>query len=316
MHPELHIFPKTLPQHLIPPSATCDPLEGQDVFDVVFPASQTTAFNSQIPNITRVQGGLLLRTLSSLRVSLLQASKQFRVSSIGSVPLGMDERIFVPRDAVTEFMDTTLGVRWNPYTIKLEFIKDAQAKKKQATSEGAWGQNMRRVIHSSLFQLFQPGSDLPPTPTFVQTKSATGTLLTAVLAPNSREPDDGENYTYFYSATHNACDRTITIPPMLTPHLQLLTIPRGGCTFSQKLSNIPTSELPNLKIVLFLDMNLEIQREQELVRPLLDYRTPYTVGMIGGKNLKDINGVLEIVSWRQKGLIQISGVDVINWEVV
>jgi hypothetical protein len=318
MRPGLPMYPWTLPLHLVPPNATCDPIPSQEVFDLVFPTAQTYNYDSQIPNITRVQGGVLLRSLSNLRVSLLHISKQYRVSSIGTVPLGIDERIYVSRNAVAEFLDLTFGVKWNPYTIKLEFIQSKEDKKvaARASADSVWGQDLRQLIHSSLSQLLKPGSDLPPTPTFDHSKSSSGKLLTAVLAPNSREPIDGESYTYMYSITHNACEQGVKIPAMLAHHLQVLMIPRGGCTFTQKLANVPTDDLPGLKLVLFLDLNLDIQREHELIRPLLDHPTPYTVGMIGGKNLMDINGVLEIVSWREKGVIQVGGVDVINWEVV
>lgn len=316
--PNLAIYPRTLPEYMIPPNATCSELPKTNIFDLVFPPVPATSpsLESSVPNITRVQGGLLLRSISNLRVSLLQLAKQYRVATVNSLPLGVNERIFIPRSVISTVQDPSFTVRWSPFFFKLE-IKQTKARKRppaQFSSDFTWPTDLRQLIHQSLSQLLGAGTDLPPVPT-LSTSSESSLTAPALLAPNSRTPPDGETFTYFHTVPHTACSQAIIIPRLLSIHLEVLIIPRGGCTFSEKLSNIP-SNLNALKMVLFYDKNIDMDAEQDLVRPLIDDTAQYSVALVGGELWTKMDEVLELVVWRMKGIIQVKNMEVVNWEVV
>ena len=101
-------YPWTLPPHLIPHDATCAPMKPRPQFDITFPP-MPNALLAPGP-VHRIMNGIVIGGMGGLRLGMIQdvpmlASKdgksepdQYRIHSINNFPLGVDEKVFLPRD--------------------------------------------------------------------------------------------------------------------------------------------------------------------------------------------------------------------------
>ncbi|KAF2458344.1 hypothetical protein BDY21DRAFT_342223 [Lineolata rhizophorae] len=112
-------FPWTLPTEYVPADGSCAPLELRKTFDLSFPSlggGQAGAV------VKRVDGGILIGCLSGVRLGMIRESpddgwngpngemegedeveEAYRIYSIGNIALGRDEKVFVEREAVSQF---------------------------------------------------------------------------------------------------------------------------------------------------------------------------------------------------------------------
>ena len=125
-------FPWTLPPSLIPHDATCAPLKPRPQFDITFPAT-TNVFLSPGP-IHRIKNGIIIGSMGGLRLGMIQdvpvigtdgddsKPDQYRIHSINNFPLGIDEKVFLPRDlffGVVNAMDPNFHRVRNPETLDI-----------------------------------------------------------------------------------------------------------------------------------------------------------------------------------------------------
>ena len=139
-------FPWTLPPHLIPHNATCAPLKPRPQFDITFPATPNV-FLSPGP-IHRIRNGIIIGGMGGLRLGMIQdvpviggdggdsEADQYRIHSINNSPLGIDEKVFLPRDlffSVVNSMDPNFYRVRNPET--LDIIVDVPQMSRTASGQ-------------------------------------------------------------------------------------------------------------------------------------------------------------------------------------
>ncbi|MCJ1309337.1 alpha mannosidase-like protein [Agyrium rufum] len=106
-------YPWTIPLSLIPRDGTCAAITSRPQFDITFPPAPSVFM---IPGpIHRAGGGILVGGLSGLRLSLIRdvpawGGKEtegdlFRVHVINGIPLGIDEKVYVPHDLLNDIVN-------------------------------------------------------------------------------------------------------------------------------------------------------------------------------------------------------------------
>ena len=125
-------YPWTLPPYLIPYDATCAPLKPRPQFDITFPA-MPNALLAPGP-IHRIMNGIVIGGMGGLRLGMIQdvptlgkeggksEPDQYRIHSINNFPLGVDEKVFLPRDiffSVVNAMDPNFYRVRNPETLDI-----------------------------------------------------------------------------------------------------------------------------------------------------------------------------------------------------
>ncbi|OJD12650.1 hypothetical protein AJ78_06789 [Emergomyces pasteurianus Ep9510] len=120
-------FPWTLPLEVIPPDATSAPMAVRPTLDLTFPPLANTILSPG--SLERVQDGILINSVSSLRLGMIQDAQLFidelpgntegyRIQVINNFPLGKDEKVYITKEATDELnsedpnftrvLDTTL----------------------------------------------------------------------------------------------------------------------------------------------------------------------------------------------------------------
>ncbi|KAG4034759.1 hypothetical protein MFRU_002g01110 [Monilinia fructicola] len=343
-------FPWTLPMSMIPSNGTCDRLPITTTFTIEFPNNNPlnthlskNGFTFNIPSTFdhTSDGRIFVKSLSGLKMGMIhesqslpaetkqQASDSWRVGSIGNMPLGRDEQIFIPRDVIGDLTDPSFSRIRNAVmldiVIQLEHVHDQNQNmsgnveelfEEDQTYDDAPGLALEesmsnvglaeyRTLLSSLLQqvtsaLRDPTATLlpqPETPSFYTYANLPAVLPTgkgAHLLINAPEAPDLVSAqtssatlsftTVFFAG--EACDGKLPDESVKQHHV--IVMKRGGCTFSEKLSNIPsyTPTSKGLKLVIMVtddkddadssEEDMEdhgsgsTRREQELFRPLLD----------------------------------------------
>lgn len=115
------IFPWTLPTSLIPHDASCAILPLQPAFSIQFPTTPSSPGNyphrhnllpshRNLARITGPGGGMLVNSLSGVKFEMVQDEQDWigttwRITSIGHMALGRDERVFVRREVMGQITD-------------------------------------------------------------------------------------------------------------------------------------------------------------------------------------------------------------------
>ncbi len=116
--PSNHTFyPWTLPPYLMPANGTTSKLALRPTFDISFPVQPNTVLG--LGTLQRLEEGILVNNLGGLRIGLVRedpdpfdttgraSGEHYRVYSIGNIPLGRDERLFLPKDVLTTMVTPT-----------------------------------------------------------------------------------------------------------------------------------------------------------------------------------------------------------------
>ncbi|KAI1002633.1 hypothetical protein K3495_g5569 [Podosphaera aphanis] len=338
-------YPWTLPHNLMPANGICDLLPLKNTITIEFPTSasiQTTStsnfivFSSQ--NLLRVAEGILVKSLSGLKLSLVHetlplpyltdgASKDtWRVWSIANIPLGRDEQIFISRDVMGEMADPSFTRIRN--TIMLDLVLQLESETsvpssghmdqktdndnsepRKEDSKNVGMTTEYKTLISSLLQSFTSILSSPiatPTPPLQNQQTYNLNVLPAILpsglgaaplpdVPDAKDPGLGPLSgqltwdTIFFAG--NGCEGKID--DNIPKNHQILVLRRRGCSFSEKLSNIP-SYAPKFKslqlVIIISDENDEDyvesdskrrgwnksrrdnawNKKNKLIRPLLD----------------------------------------------
>jgi hypothetical protein len=343
-------YPWTLPAALIPVNGTCDKLPMKTTFSIEFPinAPSLTADSSNFvvftpQAITRLDDGLLVRSLSGLKLGMVyespspfwavdgQIMESWRVWTIANVALGRDEKILLPRGLVGELNDpafsrvrdsvmldivlqldtpvktnqTSFGDTENLYSASSDegnngpqVAFDSALSKAASSLAGEYRGMLSSLIHQVTSVLRDPATTFVPQPVvppsypfamlpgIAPTGRGAAPILDVVEAPDPRDGPKSDRLTWstiFFAG--EAC--TSKLPDEAARRHEVIVILRGGCSFSDKLANIPsyTPTSQSLKLVIVVsdshdDMN---DAEEEswgmgfgLIRPLLDreQRTP------------------------------------------
>lgn len=254
--------------------------------------------------------------------SVQQISETWRVGSIANLPLGRDEKILIPRDVIGDLTDPSFSRIRDPIMLdiilQLEHIhqqnqnisgsveelseedqshEDTPITLEESMSNAGFAEY--RTLLSSLLQqvtsalrdptaTLLPQPETPPTYTYITLPAILPTGKGAHLIINSPEAPDpifakASSATLSFMSVFfagEACDGKLPDESVKQHHV--IVMKRGGCTFSDKLSNIPsyTPASKGLKLVImvsddkddviFGDEDQDGKREQSLIRPLLD----------------------------------------------
>lgn len=102
-------YPWTLPPGLVPWNATCSVITSRPTFDITFPSNPNTVLSPGM--MQRVLNGILINSMSGLRFGMIQdaplspaegSGGLFRVQAINNILLGKDEKVFLPRELVSD----------------------------------------------------------------------------------------------------------------------------------------------------------------------------------------------------------------------
>ncbi|KAG7006841.1 ER degradation-enhancing alpha-mannosidase-like protein 1 [Physcia stellaris] len=102
-------FPWTLPPELVPWNATCSVITPRPTFDITFPSNPSTVLSPG--TLQRVLNGILINSMSGIRFGMIQDSSLstedgsgdlFRVQAINNILLGKDEKVFLPREVISD----------------------------------------------------------------------------------------------------------------------------------------------------------------------------------------------------------------------
>ncbi|QSZ29786.1 hypothetical protein DSL72_004303 [Monilinia vaccinii-corymbosi] len=342
-------FPWTLPTSMMPSNGTCDRLPITTTFTIEFPNNNPLnahlnkngfAFNIQSNFDHTNDGRILVRSLSGLKMGMIheshslptgteqQVSESWRVGSIGNLPLGRDQQIYIPRDVIGDLTDPSFSRIRNAVmldiVVQIERVHDQNQNMSgnveelfeedqfyEETPSLALEESMSnaglaeyRTLLSSLLQqvtsaLRDPTAPLLPQaetsslytyanlPAVLPTGQGAHLLINAPEAPDLLSAQTSSATLSFTSIffAGEACDGKLPDESVKQHHV--IVMKRGSCTFSEKLSNIPsyTPTAKGLKLVIMVnddrndaesgeegmgDDEGSTKREQYLFRPLLD----------------------------------------------
>ncbi|KAK8074887.1 hypothetical protein PG997_009550 [Apiospora hydei] len=338
------IFPWTLPPTMLPLNGMCAAMRQQHTSVIEFPTNTQHSVGNTFSlmfgghNLVRMGSeGIAISSLNGLKITLVleeppdYIERAWRVSSIGHLALGRDEKVFITRDVLAEMSDPLFHrirdsvsvdillqteIPPPPMETPTNFTaSDSKAQGEvQSNIEMAGSPGSSNIFSSFLQQitsvLREPASTFAPEP--AQQPEYEYTELAAILPaglgaaplPDVREapnPVTGVNiesltwgHVYF---ADQAC--RAKLPDAAAKAHQVIVMRRGGCSFSEKLSNIP-SFAPNrnaLQLVIIVSEDKEDESEGNswgfnFIRPLLDElqktpagilrHNPIAMVMVGG----------------------------------
>ncbi|OTA99402.1 glycoside hydrolase family 47 protein [Hypoxylon sp. CI-4A] len=275
-------FPWTLPPSMLPSDGFCAVAKQAQTSVIEFPSnaqqSVGSAFNIMFGghNLVRMGSeGIAINSLSGLKLALLMeeppetSERTWRVYSIGSIPLGRDEKVFITRDVLEDMSDPLFHrVRDSVIVdILLQIEVPKPAAEHNATSmepepsletqtELELDGGRQNLFNSFLQQitsvLREPAATFGPEPVpktefkYVELPAITPVGVGAAPLPDLREAPNPQTTTglvdvlswqrVFFAG--QACDGKL---PDAAPRAhQVIVMRRGGCSFSEKLANIPS----------------------------------------------------------------------------
>lgn len=112
------VFPWTLPSSMLPIDGTCAALRQQHTTTIEFPTNHQqplgSAFNMMFGghNLVRMGSeGIAINNLNGLKLTLVMEEppdykeRGWRITGIGNLPLGRDEKVFITRDVLADMSD-------------------------------------------------------------------------------------------------------------------------------------------------------------------------------------------------------------------
>ncbi|KAI2472524.1 glycoside hydrolase family 47 protein [Annulohypoxylon bovei var. microspora] len=274
-------FPWTLPRSMLPADGFCAVTKQAQTSVIEFPSgsqqSVGSAFNIMFGghNLVRMGNeGIAINSLSGLKLALLMeeppetSERAWRVYSIGSLPLGRDEKIFITRDVLEDMSDPLfhrvrdsvivdillqIEVPENPLehnssSTDPEPPFESQSIEFESDSAVGMFSSFLQQITSVLREpvaTFGPEPVPPPKFKYVELPAITPVGVGAAPLPDVREaPNPNTNgvieslswQRIFFAG--QACGGKL---PDAAPRAhQVIVMRRGGCSFSEKLANIPS----------------------------------------------------------------------------
>lgn len=297
------IFPWTLPLSMLPADGVCAVTKQAVTSVIEFPATTQHSMGSALNlmfgghNIVRVGSeGVAINSLSSLKLAMVMeeppelSERSWRISSIGNLPLGRDEKVFIGRDILADISDPLFRRVRDAVIVdvvlQVESPKPAQDNNSNNNFTGAADpepsspsdslpvaadlhqaksslgatslfNSLLQQITSALREpaaTFGPeGAATPPEPPeyhYYELPGITPVGLGAAPLPDVREAPNlqgghGGAATVIESLAWRtayfagyACSGKL--PDAAPKAHNVIVVRRGGCSFSQKLANIPS----------------------------------------------------------------------------
>ncbi|KAI0384153.1 glycoside hydrolase family 47 protein [Hypomontagnella monticulosa] len=371
-------FPWTLPPSMLPIDGICAMSKQAQTSVIEFPSnaqqSMGSAFNLMFGghNLVRMGSeGIAIDSLSGLKLTLLMeeppetTERAWRVYSIGSLPLGRDEKVFVGRDILEPMSDPLFHrIRDSVVVDILLQIEIPRAPTDhnssspdpeppfesrstiELDSDSAVGMfsSFLQQITSALREpvaTFGPEPDPKPEYRYVEIPAITPTGVGAAPLPDVREAPNPHTTTLIDSLSwqriyfaDQACNGKL--PDAAARAHQVLVMQRGGCSFSEKLANIP-SFAPHRSalqlVVVVSDDRDELDEDEEdlwgfnFIRPLLDepQRTPagvprhHPIAMLmtgGGEEVYELLRTAKSLGLRRRYHVESQGLKISNLVVL
>jgi hypothetical protein len=318
-------YPWTLPPSLIPTNGMSSPIVSPVVSTLTFPdLSASTAVGLErgiikFGAMQKVDSGILINSLSNLRLNMVQESKslllpddngvlieqslgaEFRIHGIANWALGKDERVLLSAEALKgvspsdphftkvkdlEMMDLILdlpthsGVHERLEDLELENgTLDAIWEELESKLEGMLS-SLLSTPSKSTQRLRSPDRTKNPPLASPTRRIYIPAILPAGIGaaplPSRMDIDastlaaEGLPYTRIFFLDDTLCQHHL--PSSIAKNYQILIVMRGGCSFNDKLANIPAFPPgpDTLQLVIVVSAFDEGKQEHGLIRPLLD----------------------------------------------
>ncbi|EME46891.1 glycoside hydrolase family 47 protein [Dothistroma septosporum NZE10] len=313
-------YPRTLPQYLRPVEGTSSPMLNSVSSTLTFPNLGNTPGeeNGHIPlgALLKIQDGLLVHSLSNVRFNMVQEPKgfalsdaqgrvtidipgmEFRISAVGNLALGKDERVVLSNRALNGINPTDQHFTKKKDLEMVDLLVDVPVLGKDEADQtpfrieepenGTLGEKIRGKLADIITSL-----SLTAEPTALAKAAGNPNvvrhLVPAILptgigaAPLASLHDESTSMTAFGSLPHKSifyltdtlCAHDI--PMGIAMHYNILVIQRGGCSFNDKLAHIPSfaPREDRLQLVIVVSTPSSSASDQQsnregLIRPLLD----------------------------------------------
>ena len=360
-------FPWTLPTELVPYNATCDKMTARPTFDITFPTLPSSVLSHS--SLQRVLNGILINSISGLRLGMIQDVKMevdgvnsgelYRVQAINNIAMGKDEKVFVAKDTAatvvnpldpnfTRIRDMAMldmvvdaapdqsckpsGTPFDNATAS-NIIYSSPAQETPSSMMLAFNsliQHVAALIHEKP-QETSYGHLREYLPAVTPTGAGAAPLpdVEEALGPDiSGSPRGGLLWHSVYVIDNNCHNR---LPLSVPRDHQILVMKRGGCSFSQKLQNIPSvppsKDSIQLVIVVSYDDAEAGLPSGWLVRPLLETHQLTSTGLPrhrpipmvmvgGGDKTHDIFRRAVGVGLKRRYSVQAQGVPISNLIII
>ncbi len=301
-------FPWTLPPELIPFDATSSRMITRPTFDLTFPLLPNMVLGPG--TLQRVRNGIMINSMGGLRLGMVQDTPSignnqglidlYRIQAINNIALGKDERIFLNKDVVADFVspldpnfsrvrDTTMldivvdiedsgilphGTRMDPLTNVTGPVVTPSVDVPLSTPGAA---NMRVAFNSLIDHVSSilrdhtsarlPRGNRVYIPAIAPTGNGAAPIPDFEEAP-SPDPSGGAKGSLSWQSIYFAgetCDGRLS--SSVPNRCQVIVMKRGGCSFSQKLQNIPSfpPSATSLQLVIVVSYG-----DDDGTQPLLD----------------------------------------------
>jgi hypothetical protein len=335
-------YPWTLPPALVPRDGTSAPMAARPTFDIAFPALPDIAGQPQAPLqrvregiLINSIGGLRLGMIQDVPLYFEEASTNgYRIQAINNVGLGKDEKVFLAKDTGHGFLnpadpnftrirdqqilDLVLDLEASPdISNQTDFVApelilpDVEISPSIKSALGSLLATMSALIRQSTKKPFSMTPELDASeasgsrfyiPAITPTGIGAAAIPDWIEAPSpsaSGFPNAPLQWNNIY-ATDQLCSRKL---PLSVPrNHQIILVKRGGCSFSEKLANIPAfapspAALQLVVVVSYGDEQDDgegMTTDDLLIRPYLDEQqftsggllrhNPIPMVMVGGGN--------------------------------
>ncbi|KAJ1327858.1 ER degradation enhancer mannosidase alpha-like 2 [Microdochium nivale] len=285
------IFPWTLPSVFLPADGFCAVSKQTETQVIEFPAatqSVGSALNFMLgsQNVMRIGGdGLAINKLAGLRIAMsmeeppASSERGWRITSIGNLALGRDEKVFISRDLLSDIVDPLFNrIRDSVLlhiVLQLKPAEHPQTRNDTGSQPSQTPQTpddevieqasteFRTGLLNSLLQqitsaLREPDAARDPEPSssmpnheYEQLTAIIPTGPGVAPLPDIRQAPDVTNIYHSVDAKNIGSLSWQTIffadaacagklPDSAPRNHQIIVMRRGGCSFSEKLANIPS----------------------------------------------------------------------------
>ena len=296
-------YPWTLPMELIPFNGMSAVPSSKPTFDITFPSASNVVFPSGM--LQRVHSGIIVSNMGGLRLGMVQdvagfhddeETDLFRIHTVNAIPMGRDEKLFLTKDTMSTvvnpldplftriadpvMLDLIIDLRQSGApTEPLPPSSSNTTDETQSPNDSDPAAQLTQAIRL-LAQMSTPKPDPKTNPSSPSRRSipaiaADGpgvTLLPDVRdapRPSATGPQPGRlPWLSVYAAGENCA---ASLPPRVAAQHPVLLVKRGGCSFSEKLANVPPRPPGGGGVRLVVVVSFEPRdRGDELTRPLLE----------------------------------------------
>lgn len=271
-------YPWTLPLNLVPHNGTSSKITARTTFDITFPSTPNTFLGPGV--LQRVLNGIMINSMGGIRLGMIQdvpadagtdiSGEMYRVHAINNILLGKDERVFLSKETASSVVNPSDPnfTRIRDSTM-LDLVVDSTCKEavKQPRNDSSntppdleigkslegdpdTGSSMMIALNSLLQQLAGLIREQPPAagettsrkyiPAITPTGIGAAPLpdVDDALGPDiSGSPQGSLLWKSIFTVGEN-CNSKLS--PEIPKNHQVIVMKRGGCSFSEKLQNIPT----------------------------------------------------------------------------